>query len=55
LLTFEDPNANRGKSILIVTGVFTGLACTVVLGRLWVRAVMLKTLDADDFIMMVPM
>lgn len=55
LPTFADPNANRSKSILTITGVFTALACTVVLGRLWVRAVMLKTVGADDYTMMLAM
>jgi len=46
---------SRGKSILGITGFFTGFACTVVLARLYVRTFMLKTVGIDDYIMIVAM
>jgi hypothetical protein len=47
--------ASNGPVILAVTGAFTGLAGLVVLLRIYVRAVMLKTFGPDDWIMMVAM
>ncbi|KUJ23165.1 uncharacterized protein LY89DRAFT_169714 [Mollisia scopiformis] len=47
--------ANNGPVILAVTGAFTGFAALVVIMRIYVRAFMLKTVGADDWIMMVAM
>ena len=47
--------ANNGPVILAVTGAFTGLAALVVILRIYVRAVMLKSVGPDDWIMMVAM
>ena len=48
-------NDNHGNAILAITGATTAFACTVVLARLYVRAVMLKTFGADDWSMVVAM
>jgi hypothetical protein len=48
-------NENHGNAILAITGATTAFACTVVLARLYVRAVMLKTFGADDYAMVVAM
>ncbi|KAE8453535.1 hypothetical protein EG329_010396 [Mollisiaceae sp. DMI_Dod_QoI] len=48
-------NENNGPVILAVTGAFTGFAALVVIMRIYVRAVMLKTFGADDWIMVVAM
>lgn len=47
--------ANNGPVILAITGAFTGFAGVVVLLRIYVRAVMLKTVGPDDWIMIVAM
>jgi hypothetical protein len=47
--------ANHAESIMTITGFFTIFACSVVLARLYVRAVMLKTFGIDDYIMTVAM
>jgi len=49
-----DPESH-GKTIISITGFFTGFAIAVVLARLYVRAVMLKTVGIDDYIMIVAM
>jgi len=49
-----DPESH-GKTILTITGVFTGFAIAVVLARLYVRAFMLKTMGIDDYFMIVAM
>jgi hypothetical protein len=52
-------NDNHGRAILAITGATTGFACgfacIVVLARFYVRVVMLKTLGADDWSMVVAM
>lgn len=48
-------NARHGSRILAVTGCFTVSAATVVLARIYVRSVMLKTMGVDDWIMIVSM
>lgn len=53
--TFADINADRGPKILAIAGSFTALACLVVLMRLYVRAVMLKTIGSDDYVMTIAM
>lgn len=46
---------SHGERILAVTGCFTVFASIVVLARLYVRSVMLKTMGIDDWIMIVSM
>lgn len=48
-------NENHGNAILAITGATPAFACTAVLARLYVRAVMLKTFGADDYAMVVAM
>ncbi|KAN0119617.1 hypothetical protein V8E51_001825 [Hyaloscypha variabilis] len=48
-------NDNHGSAILAITGATTAFACVVVLARLYVRAVMLKTIGSDDWSMVVAM
>ena len=48
-------NANHGNRILAVTGFFMAVASLVVLARLYVRSVMLKTVWVDDWIMILSM
>jgi hypothetical protein len=48
-------NDDHGGAILAITGATTGFARIVVLDRLYVRAVILKTLGADDWSMVVAM
>lgn len=47
--------ANNGPVILAVTGAFTGFAGLVVILRMYVRAVMLKTVGTDDWLMVIAM
>ncbi|KAL3422024.1 integral membrane protein [Phlyctema vagabunda] len=42
---------SNGSTILAYTGFVTAVSCVVVLARLYVRAVMLKTMGTDDYIM----
>jgi len=48
-------NDNHGSSILTVTGVLTGFSCVVVLARIYVRSILLKTVGADDYVMLIAM
>ncbi|KAH7336337.1 hypothetical protein BKA65DRAFT_552994 [Rhexocercosporidium sp. MPI-PUGE-AT-0058] len=52
---FSDPNADQGNKILAITSSFTAFACLVVMMRLYVRAFLLKTVGADDYVMIVAM
>ncbi|KAH6711072.1 hypothetical protein BKA61DRAFT_695010 [Leptodontidium sp. MPI-SDFR-AT-0119] len=55
LPVFSDPNSDKGSKILAITGSFTAFACLVVMMRLYVRTFMLKTIGADDYVMIVAM
>lgn len=46
---------NHGSRILAVTGCFTAFALMVILARIYVRSVMLKTMGVDDYIVIVSM
>jgi len=46
---------DHGKRILAITGTITGVSLAVVVLRVYVRAVMLKTLGSDDYTMMAAM
>jgi len=48
-------NDNHGGAILAITGTTTAFACILVLARMYVRAVILKTFGADDWAMVVAM
>ena len=52
---FSDPNSDKGSKILAITGSFTAFACLVVMLRLYVRTFLLKTVGADDYVMIVAM
>jgi hypothetical protein len=45
------PDHNRGPEILAVCGGFVALALVAVLLRIWIRAFMVKSLGADDYVM----
>jgi hypothetical protein len=50
----EDPtpvdNSSNAPSILAINGVFCFVSVVVVLGRLYVRTVMLRSMGADDWL-----
>lgn len=48
-------NESQGRMILGVSGFFTAFACMAVLLRIYVRVFMLKTMGADDYVMIVAM
>lgn len=48
---FEDPLASTGNNLLMITGLFTAIAGLAVILRVYVRAVMIKTLGPDDYVM----
>jgi len=50
-----DADDNHGSAILAISGALTGFACLVVLARLYVRSILLKTVGADDYVMLVAM
>jgi hypothetical protein len=45
----SEANDNHGGAILAITGATTTIACIMVLARLYVRAVILKTFGFDDW------
>jgi len=53
--TFANPNENNGGVILAVTGTFTAFALLAVMLRMYVRTFMLKTVGADDYVMIAAM
>ena len=49
------PDVNRGPEILAICGTLVGIALAMVILRIWVRAVMIKHMGWDDYIMILGM
>ncbi|PMD25498.1 hypothetical protein NA56DRAFT_699435 [Hyaloscypha hepaticicola] len=55
VLPREFPAENQGTRIIMITAAITGVSFLVVSLRVYVRAVMLKNVESDDYTMMVAM
>ncbi|TVY75908.1 hypothetical protein LSUE1_G007216 [Lachnellula suecica] len=49
------PPGSHGKTIVSITGFFTGFACAAVILRMYVRIFLLKMTGSDDWVMLVAM